>query len=60
MNSYDYELSIPAQTEEEADKKVEALTDLASRLPADDLAALAHVVTTDPDTIALAKDYLGI
>lgn len=41
-------------------EKANALAVLASHLSAETLKALAHVVKTDPDKVALAKKFLGV
>ena len=60
MNMHEYNIYIPAPTEAEGDTKVEALMTLASHLSGEELKAIAHVVTSDPDKVALAKEFLGI
>lgn len=60
MTEYQYEISISAANENQADTKMEALTVLASRLSAKELFKLADVVQNDPIKTALAKKYLGL
>ncbi len=57
---YSYDLAIEAQSEKEAETKMEALVVLASKLKAVELAKLAHILKTDPQKTALAKSYLGV
>jgi hypothetical protein len=60
MKKYDYDISIEANTESEADAKMAALTILASKLSEKELSRLAHIVKHDPVKTALAKKYLGV
>jgi hypothetical protein len=60
MNQFEYEITIQAETENEADTKMEALTILAARLSANELAKMADVIKNDPFKTALAKKYLGV
>lgn len=60
MKKYQYDISIEAKTEQEADSKMSALTILASKLSEKELSKLAHVIKHDPIKTALAKKYLGV
>lgn len=60
MKKYSYEIDLEAESSSDADKKMQALTDLASRLKANELAKLAHVVKNDPVKTAFAKKALGL
>lgn len=60
MNNYQYNASIPAPTEAQADTKMEALMTMAAHLDANTLKAFAHVLTTDPGKVRVAKSFLGI
>ncbi|MEP7374725.1 MAG: hypothetical protein ABI675_15120 [Chitinophagaceae bacterium] len=60
MNKYNYDISIEAKTEQEADAKMASLTILASKLTAQELTRLAHIVKNDPVKTAMAKKYLGV
>ena len=60
MKKYQYEISIEAKTELEANGKMMALTTLASKLSEKELTKLAHVIKHDPIKTALAKKYLGV
>jgi hypothetical protein len=60
MKKFQYDISIEAKTESEADGKMTALTTLAQKLTAQELTKLAHIVKTDPAKTALAKKYLGV
>lgn len=60
MKKFNYDISIEAKTEGEADAKMTALTTLASKLSQQELSKLAHIVKTDPAKTALAKQYLGV
>jgi hypothetical protein len=60
MKKYQYDISIEAKTESEADSKMAALTILASKLSDKELSRLAHIVKHDPIKTAMAKKYLGV
>lgn len=60
MQKYQYDITIEAKAEGEADQKMAALTTLASKLTAQELGKLAHIVKYDPVKTALAKKYLGV
>ncbi|HMT75211.1 MAG TPA: hypothetical protein PKA77_14150 [Chitinophagaceae bacterium] len=60
MKKYQYDISIEASGENEADTKMQALVILAQKLSAKELARLAHIVKHDPVKTALAKKYLGV
>jgi hypothetical protein len=60
MKQYNYDLTLQAGNENEADTKMAALTILASKLTAQELAKLAHIVKNDPVKTAMAKQYLGV
>lgn len=60
MVKYQYEISIEAKTEPEANNKMTALITLASKLSEKELTKLAHVIKHDPIKTALAKKYLGV
>ncbi len=71
MNKYSYELQIAANTEKEADEKMTALSQLASKLSANTLSTLskklsaaeldklAWVINNEPIKTAMAKKALG-
>ena len=60
MRKFNYEISIEASSEKEADTKMEALTVMAAKLNAKELEKLAHVVKHEPAKMALAKKALGV
>lgn len=60
MKKYNYDITIEASNENEADTKMGALTTLAAKLKANELAKLANVVKNDPVKTTLAKKYLGL
>ena len=60
MKKYNYELEISAQSEREADTKMQALTVLAAKLSDKELQKLAHIVKNDPVKLAMAKSALGV
>ena len=57
---HEFNISIPAKTETEANEKMKALIALASKLSAKELSGLAHIVKNDPVKTALAKKYMGL
>lgn len=59
METHKFSLTIKG-TQDEATKKANALAILANGLDAKTLNALAKVVKTDPQKVALAKQFLGI
>ena len=60
MKKFTCDFSVPANTQAEAEKKMDALTILATFLTAEELKKLAHVVKNDPIKTSLAKSYLGV
>jgi hypothetical protein len=60
MAKYNYDISIEAMSEKEADTKMKALTVLASKLNAKELDKLAYIVEHDPAKTAFAKKALGV
>ncbi len=59
MEKHSFKLSIGG-SKSEATTKAKALGTLASYLDAKTLAALAKVVKTDPNKVAMAKQFLGV
>ena len=60
MKKFNCDFSVPANTQAEAEMKMDALTILATFLTAEELKKLAHVVKNDPIKTSLAKSYLGV
>jgi hypothetical protein len=60
MNQFEYDIAIQANTQNEADTKMEALMTIAARLTSNELAKMADVIKNDPFKTALAKKYLGV
>lgn len=60
MNKFSYDLEISATNEQEADTKMQALTTLAAKLTAKELAKLADIIKNDPIKTAMAKRALGV
>lgn len=60
MAKFNYEISIEAPTEQEADKKMKAISVLASKLNVKELDKLAYIVKNDPVKLAMAKSALGV
>lgn len=57
---YTFEVSIEAQTEQEAEVKLQAASALMQKLKAREIAKLADVVRHDPVKTTLAKKALGL
>lgn len=60
MKKYNYDISIEATSEAEADAKMKALSVLAKKLNTKELLKLADIVQNDPVKTALAKKALGV
>ena len=60
MKKFNCDFSVPANTQTEAEMKMDALTILASFLSAEELKKLAHVVKNEPIKTSMAKAYLGL
>ena len=60
MTTFKYNFCLQAQTEKEADTKMEALKMITSKLSATELQALAEIVQKRPDLIATAKEMMGV
>jgi hypothetical protein len=60
MKKHPYNFSVPADTEREAEQKMDALKILATYLTGIELQKLAQVVKNDPIKTSLAKSYLGM
>ena len=60
MKKFPCDFSVPANTEAEAEKKLTALSTLATYLTEQELTKLAHIVKNDPIKTSMAKAYLGM
>ena len=60
MKKYNYDISIEATSEAEADAKMKALSVLAKKLNTKELLKLADIVQNDPVKTALEKKALGV
>lgn len=58
--TFDYDFKLSASSEQEADTKMKALSVLAARLNAKELAKLADIIKNDPVKTAMAKQALGV
>lgn len=58
MTKFNYDISISANNETEANSKMQSLTALASKLSAKELEKMAHIIKNDPVKTAIAKKYL--
>ncbi len=58
--THQYDFTIEAPTEKEAEQKINALAMLASKLKTNELVKLALVVEKDPVTTKLAKKFLKL
>jgi hypothetical protein len=60
MKKFNYDISIEAASETEADAKMNALSVLAKKLNTKELLKLADIVQNDPVKTAIAKKALGV
>lgn len=60
MKKFNSDFSVPANTQAEAEAKMNALSVLATFLSARELEKLAQVVKNDPIKTSMAKTYLGL
>ena len=60
MNKYNFDVSIEAQTQGEAEVKLLAASVLMKKLKAREIAKLADVVKNDPVKTTIAKKALGL
>ncbi len=60
MNKYNFDVSIEAQTQGEAEVKLAAASVLMKKLKAREIAKLADVVKNDPVKTTIAKKALGL
>ena len=57
MKKFEYEISVPASTHEDADKKMEAIMSILPKVTTEELIKMAQVVN-DPMKLALIKSKL--
>lgn len=60
MNEYKYNITLQANSKEEAIKKMQAITALLDELNEKELSKLAYVVKNDPMKTKMAKMALGV
>lgn len=60
MKKYPFDISIEAETAEEAVAKIKAASTLMQKLNVKEISRLAEVVKNDPGTTAIAKRALGL
>ncbi len=60
MQSFDFEIQIPANSVDEATRKANAGAVLIKELSIAELEKLAHIVRHDPDKRAMARRFLGV
>ncbi len=60
MDTFSYNVSIPAKDKAEAEQKMKALAVLSGKLTGKELEKLAYTVANDPIKTAMAKRYLGV
>lgn len=60
MNKYSFEITIEAQTQGDAEVKLQSATVLMQKLKGREIAKLADVVKNDPVKTAIAKRALGL
>lgn len=58
--TYEFEITVEASSQTEAETKMKALAAMVSRLTPEELSKLAHIIKNDPAKTALAKKYLGV
>lgn len=59
MRKFEYEISVPAETQGEADRKMKAIVKVVPKLTAEEWEKIAEVVSS-PVQLALIKAKLGI
>lgn len=59
MKKFEYEISVPAETQAEADRKMKAIVKVAPKLSAEEWEKIAEVVS-NPVQLALIKSKLGM
>ncbi len=60
MPKFNYDIIIESPTELEADKKMKAISVLASKLSTKELEKMAYIIKNDPAKLAMAKSALGV
>ena len=60
MKKYEYDISIQAASEAEAESKMKSITTLAAKLSEKELEKLAWIIKNDPAKTAMAKKALGV
>lgn len=60
MTKHTFEITIEADSQTEAQQKLQAASVLMQKLKANEIAKLADVVKNDPIKTKLAKSYLGL
>lgn len=60
MPKFNYDITVEAPTENEADSKMKAASVLLAKLNTNEISKLAHIVQNDPVKTALAKKALGV
>lgn len=60
MKKYNYDMTVEAASEAEADSKMTAVGTLIKKLSTKELVKLADIVKNDPVKTALAKKALGV
>jgi hypothetical protein len=60
MNKFSFDVSVEANSQEEAMAKLKAASVLIQKLKANEISRLAEVVKNDPIKTAIAKKALGL
>ncbi len=60
MKKYEYDITILALSEKEADQKAAALKVMGEKLSAKELMKLSDVIANDPIKLQIAKKALGV
>jgi hypothetical protein len=58
MSKFKYEVSVPAPTEKEAERKIKAATSIMSKLTTEEMEKIAEVVS-NPIQLAIMKSKLS-
>lgn len=59
MKKFEYDISIPAEKQEEADQKMKAVIQIVNKLSANELTKIAEVVN-NPVQLSIIKSKLGL
>jgi hypothetical protein len=60
MQPFEFDIQIPAATQEDALRKANAAAVLLQKLSVAELEKLAYIVNNDPKKLAMARSFLGL